>query len=111
MNTHDLEKPAPPKPDTTQPDDPARGDSPATELINPNVGQVSQTLFRSRIVTVFGEVTDKLAREAVSQLLALASLSTDPIRLFINSPGGHVESGDSIHDMLRFVPAPVQIIG
>ncbi len=111
MNTHALEKPAPQKPDTTQPDDPARTDSPVTEVTNPNVGQVSQTLFRSRIVTIFGEVTDKLAREAVNQLLALASLNSDPIRVFINSPGGHVESGDTIHDMLRFLPARVQIIG
>jgi len=111
MNIHALEKPAPQKPDTTQPDDPARGESPITEVANPAFGQVLQTLFRSRIVTIFGEVTDKVAREAVNQLLALGALGNDPIRVFINSPGGHVESGDSIHDMLRFIVAPVQVIG
>ena len=46
-----------------------------------------------------------------TQLLALASSSDDPITLFLHSQGGHVESGDSIHDMIRFVDAPVRIVG
>ncbi len=89
-----------------QPDDPA-----ATEAGAQAANQIGNALFKSRVVTVFGEVTDKLAREVVSQLLALDSMSHDPIRVFVNSPGGHVESGDTIHDMMRFISSPVSVIG
>ncbi|MEM9842978.1 MAG: ATP-dependent Clp protease proteolytic subunit, partial [Pseudomonadota bacterium] len=41
----------------------------------------------------------------------LSSDSTDPILLVISSPGGHVESGDMIHDMIKFVGAPVKVLG
>jgi ATP-dependent Clp protease protease subunit len=68
-------------------------------------------LFRSRTVLLFGEINDKVARSVTAQLIALSAESDKPIRLFINSPGGHVESGDTIFDLIRFVRAPVQVIG
>jgi ATP-dependent Clp protease protease subunit len=34
-----------------------------------------------------------------------------PITIYINSQGGHVEAGDTIHDMIRFVTSPVRIVG
>ena len=43
--------------------------------------------------------------------MALAAASDDDIRIFVNSPGGHVESGDSIHDMIKFIKPKVWIIG
>ncbi|CAK0739337.1 ATP-dependent Clp protease proteolytic subunit 3 [Azospirillaceae bacterium] len=60
---------------------------------------------------IFGEVNMKLAQEVSAQLLALAVENSDPIRIVINSPGGHVEAGDTIHDMIRFVEPPVKILG
>jgi ATP-dependent Clp protease protease subunit len=64
-------------------------------------------------VLVFGAITDKVARDVTGRLLALAGDSDKPIDVYVNSPGGHVESGDTIHDMIRFVDAaaPVRIIG
>jgi ATP-dependent Clp protease protease subunit len=44
-------------------------------------------------------------------LIALSQQSDAPIRVLISSPGGHVESGDAIHDMIRFINAPVTTIG
>jgi len=72
---------------------------------------LSEKLFKSRTVLVFGEISQTLAREVCAQLLALATDSDAPITVFVCSPGGHVESGDAIHDMIRFVKAPVTIIG
>ena len=72
---------------------------------------VLQNLFKSRTVTIFGEINQKVAESTVAQLLALAVENDDPIRIFINSPGGHVESGDSIHDMIRFIKPQVKVIG
>ena len=70
-----------------------------------------QLSFKSRFVLVFGEVDDKLARLTCERLIALAQESDAPINVLISSPGGHVESGDAIHDMIRFVRAPVTTIG
>ena len=67
--------------------------------------------FKSRNVLVFGEIDDAMARATCRRLLALAAESKAPITLFVSSPGGHVESGDAIHDMIRFVRAPVTTVG
>jgi ATP-dependent Clp protease, protease subunit len=52
-----------------------------------------------------------MAQAVSAQLLALAEQSRDPIRILINSPGGHVESGDTIHDVIRFIEPEVKTIG
>ena len=70
-----------------------------------------QLLFKSRYVMIFGEIDDKMAHATCRRLLALAQESDAPITLLISSPGGHVESGDAIHDMIRFVRAPVTVVG
>lgn len=67
--------------------------------------------FKSRFVLIFGEINDKVARASCERLIALAQESDAPINVLISSPGGHVESGDAIHDMIRFVQAPVTTIG
>ena len=67
--------------------------------------------FKSRFVLVFGEINDALARATCRRLLALAEESNAPITVLVSSPGGHVESGDAIHDMIRFVSAPVTTVG
>jgi ATP-dependent Clp protease protease subunit len=72
---------------------------------------IDNNLYKSRTVLLFGEINDKVARSVTGQLVALSAESAKPIRMFINSPGGHVESGDTIFDMIRFVRAPVQVIG
>lgn len=70
-----------------------------------------QLAFRSRFVLVFGEIDDKVARATCERLILLSQDSDAPIMLLLSSPGGHVESGDAIHDMIRFVRAPVTVIG
>jgi len=70
-----------------------------------------QLSFKGRFVLVFGEINDKLAQATCRRLLALAADSDAPITMLISSPGGHVESGDAIHDMIRFVKAPVTTVG
>ncbi|WP_195795485.1 ClpP family protease [Roseateles sp. DAIF2] len=71
----------------------------------------AQLAFKSRFVLLFGEITDTIAHATCRRLLALAAESDKPITLLISSPGGHVESGDAIHDMIRFVNAPVTTVG
>ena len=73
--------------------------------------QIEQAFFKSRTVIITGEINDKLALRTVTQLLALAEESDDPINLFISSPGGHVESGDMVHDIIGFIRPTVRTIG
>ncbi len=68
-------------------------------------------LLETRTITIFGEINMKLAQEITQKLLILAADSDDDIKIFINSPGGHVESGDTIFDMIRYVKPTVKIIG
>ena len=70
-----------------------------------------QLSFKARFVLIFGEINHALARATCERLLALAQDSEAPINVLISSPGGHVESGDAIHDLIRFVRAPVTTIG
>ncbi|HID51130.1 MAG TPA: ATP-dependent Clp protease proteolytic subunit [Anaerolineae bacterium] len=70
-----------------------------------------EKLLETRTITIFGEINMKVAQEVTQKLLMLAADSDDPIKIFVNSPGGHVESGDTIFDMIRFVKPTVKIIG
>jgi len=70
-----------------------------------------EQLIDARKILVFGEINQQLAETVVAQLLAMDATKTGPIQLFVNSPGGHVESADSIHDVIRFVQSPVFVIG
>jgi ATP-dependent Clp protease protease subunit len=76
----------------------------------PQSAEIAKALFKSRTVLIFGEVDMKMAERVTAQLLAYAESEGD-IRVVVNSPGGHVESGDTIHDMIRFVGNRVKMIG
>jgi ATP-dependent Clp protease protease subunit len=93
------------------PDEPEEGEE-KTAAAAP-LNEIESRLLKLRKVMIFGQINDKLAREVTARLLALAGESAAPIDIFINSPGGHVESGDTIHDIIRFVRAtvPVRVIG
>jgi ATP-dependent Clp protease, protease subunit len=72
---------------------------------------VTDRLFSARTVLIFGEVDSALAERASAELLALAQASSEPIRVVVNSPGGHVEAGDTIHDVIRFILPEVRMLG
>jgi ATP-dependent Clp protease protease subunit len=105
LDDDDPEVPEPVGPEPREPGDNTTLSSPVNEL--------ETRLFNQRKVLVFGAITDKVARDVTGRLLALAGDSDKSIDVYVNSPGGHVESGDTIHDMIRFVDAaaPVRIIG
>ncbi|RCL02035.1 MAG: protease subunit [Candidatus Tokpelaia sp. JSC189] len=73
--------------------------------------RMEENLFRSRFVFIIGQIEDKMAKNVVTQLVALSQESNEPIYMVVSSPGGHVESGDLIHDMIKFIVAPVVMIG
>ena len=72
---------------------------------------IGERLLRARTIIISGEITQRLAERVTGQLLAMAADSDDGITLYINSQGGHVEAGDTIHDMIRYVRPRVRMVG
>lgn len=77
----------------------------------PRESPMLMRLLQSRIILVTGEVDQELAEDIISKLLVLDTQSHDSIRLVVTSPGGHVDSGYAIHDMMRFIASPITTIG
>jgi ATP-dependent Clp protease protease subunit len=74
-------------------------------------GIAEKLSFQARFVLIFGDIDHASSRAACERLIALSQESEAPIRVLVSSPGGHVESGDAIHDVIRFIRAPVTTIG
>jgi ATP-dependent Clp protease protease subunit len=73
--------------------------------------KLEEKFLETRTILLFGEINQKVARELCEKLILLSSINDNDIKLIINSQGGHVEAGDTIHDMIRFVKPAVKILG
>ncbi len=109
----DEDPDAPNGPDIPEPEGPEKNEPDSNRTLSSPINELETRLFDQRKVLIFGAINDKIARDVTGRLLALAGASDKPIDVYVNSPGGHVESGDTIHDMIRFVDAmaPVRMIG
>ena len=76
-----------------------------------SINFMDEKLFKSRSISIFGQISEKIARSVTEQLLALSTESDDPITIYISSPGGHVESGDVVYDMIKFIKPKVRVVG
>ena len=99
----------PDSPDVPEPMGPEPKEPSDNRTLNSPINELESRLLKQRKVLVFGAINDKVARDITGRLLSLASDSSAPIDVFINSPGGHVESGDTIHDMIRYVGGEVTV--
>ncbi len=81
------------------------------DLKLPSISFMDEKLFKSRSISIFGQINERIARTVTEQLLALSAESDDPITIYISSPGGHVESGDVIYDMIKFIKPVVRVVG
>ncbi len=72
---------------------------------------LNDRLLKTRTIMISGEINKDRADQFAREILVLDSESSDPIYVYINSPGGDVDSGFAIYDMIRFVSSPVTMIG
>lgn len=82
-----------------------------TENKKPNTDPLMEKFLKTRQVIVSGEVNAELVERIVKQLLILEAESDKPIYLYIDSPGGSVDDGFGLYDVIRFIKAPVYTIG
>lgn len=73
--------------------------------------QMQEKLLKTRSILLSGEINKESAETVIKQLLVLEGESNEPIKIFINSPGGDVDAGYAIYDMARFISVPVTMIG
>ena len=85
----------------------ARVEAPRNGTTDP----IIERLLRARTIIISGEINQKVAAAVMGQLLAMSAESEDDITVYINSQGGHVEAGDTIHDMIRFVTPRIKMVG
>ena len=72
---------------------------------------LSQKLLDQRIVFIGKEIDDELANRVCAQLLLLSADSRErDITLYINSPGGVVDAGMAIYDIMQFLPNDVATV-
>ncbi|RKX84089.1 MAG: ATP-dependent Clp protease proteolytic subunit [Spirochaetes bacterium] len=72
---------------------------------------ILQHILKTRTILLSGEINKNLAEKIVQQLLLLEDEGDDPIKVFIDSPGGDADAGFAIFDMIRFVKPRVILIG
>jgi ATP-dependent Clp protease protease subunit len=72
---------------------------------------LAEKFLKTRQILLSGEINKELAEKIVRDLLMMEADSSEPIRMYIDSPGGDVEAGFAIFDMIRFINAPVTLIG
>ena len=95
----------------TYDDEPEEEEPSGEETNNKDRFDLQEKLLKTRTILIFGEINQKLAERVTQQLLLLSALSDEDIKILINSQGGHVESGDTLFDMIRFIAPRVHIIG
>lgn len=78
------------------------------EAENPSL---SEKFLKTRTILLSGEINKESADRFIKDLLILENENPDPVKVLINSPGGDVDAGFAIYDMIRFVSCPVTIIG
>lgn len=72
---------------------------------------IMSKLVDERIVFITGEINMETATVAIAQLLYLDSIdNSKEINVYINSPGGEVDSGLAIYDTMQIVKSPVKTI-
>ena len=70
-----------------------------------------ERMMEARTILLSGEINKELAERVIRQLILLESKSDDPIKVFIDSPGGDADAGFAIYDMMRFIKPDVYIVG
>lgn len=92
-------------------DTPEEHAAPPAETAEPRTNFLEEKAFKSRTLMIFGTISDKAAADVTRRLIALDTDGSESITVLVSSPGGHLESGDAIHDMIRFIGAPVNMVG
>ena len=77
----------------------------------PQQDALAEKFLKTRQIILSGEISQENAEKTIKQLLLLEADNDKPIYIYIDSPGGSIDDGFGIFDMIRFVNAPVYTVG
>ena len=86
-------------------------ENPEKESKVPFTDPLAGRMLKTRTILISGEINKELAEKTIRQLLLMEDMGTEPIRIFIDSPGGDADAGYAIFDMIRFVKPEVWTVG
>ncbi|MFA5468570.1 MAG: ATP-dependent Clp protease proteolytic subunit [Sphaerochaetaceae bacterium] len=72
---------------------------------------MGEKYLQTRSIMLSGSIDKESAEKVIKQMLVLEAENDEPIKIFINSPGGDVDAGFAIYDMARFIKNEVYMIG
>ena len=72
---------------------------------------MGKEFLKTRTILLRGEINKPLAERVIRQVLLLEQQEDEPIKVFIDSPGGDADAGFAILDMMRFVKPEIKMIG
>ena len=72
---------------------------------------MGKEFLKTRTILLSGEINKPLAERVIRQVLLLEQQENEPIKVFIDSPGGDADAGFAILDMMRFVKPEIKMIG
>ncbi|MDR2841784.1 MAG: ATP-dependent Clp protease proteolytic subunit [Spirochaetaceae bacterium] len=73
--------------------------------------QLAGRMLKTRTILLSGEINKDLAEKTIRQLLLMENMNDEPVKIFIDSPGGDADAGFAIFDMIRFIKPQVWTIG
>lgn len=73
--------------------------------------KIQDSFLKERKLFLWGEVSDKSARDVTEKLLYLEMVAPgEPITFYINTPGGSITAGMAIYDTMQLVSAPIKVV-
>lgn len=86
-------------------------EAPARDKEREGENNLIEKILKTRNILLSGEINKALGERVIRQLILLEDQGGDPIKVFIDSPGGDADAGFAIFDMMRFVKPPILTIG
>lgn len=76
-----------------------------------NNSKIQESFLEQRKIFLWGEVSDKSARDITEKFLYLESIDPGkPITFYINTPGGSITAGMAIYDTMQLISSPITVV-
>jgi ATP-dependent Clp protease protease subunit len=73
--------------------------------------KIQETFLKERKIFLWGEVSDKSARDITEKLLYLeADAPGKEITFYINTPGGSITAGMAMYDTMKLISSPIKVV-
>lgn len=73
--------------------------------------RIQDQFLKARKIFLWGEVSDKSAKDITEKLLFLeADAPGEPITFYVNTPGGSITAGMAVYDTMQLISSPITVV-